>query len=330
MYRHAMGVLVKTSIYLPDEMAELVRERGISLSELTQNALRGLMPASAFFSVPAISEIRGVPGVEPVLQVTLQAVTGGLPDGASAMFLVHGQLQAANGRTVDLGMSEPFFEQLSYGSSETRKLQLQPRWRISAAGVERIEQVRAGGNFTLEVGVRYGLMGGTTAPGWQEPHRPVRVPFPDQPAQLIIKAHDWVRDVLEPWQQAAAVLLVIPLPQQGATDDHRAVIARLADARHEVDGGHWKASIAASREAVELLRQMRPAPVTGKAQLRDLHEREAVMLDRLKDLTQAMFDYDSAASHPDPHLRHIAWNRENAVLALGTAVSLAQAIFAHP
>jgi hypothetical protein len=57
---------------------------------------------------------------------------------------------------------------------------------------------------------------------------------------------------------------------------------------------------------VELLRQMRPAPVNGKAQLRDLHEREAVMFDRLKDLTQAMFDYDSAASHPDPHLRNIA------------------------
>ena len=95
-----------------------------------------------------------------MLQVILQAVTGGLPDGASAMVLVHGQLQADSGRTVDLGMSEPFFEQLSYGPDETRKLQLQPRWRVSAAAVERIEQVRAGGNFTLYVGVRYGLMGG--------------------------------------------------------------------------------------------------------------------------------------------------------------------------
>jgi len=321
---------VKTSIYLPDEMAALARERGISLSELTQNALRGLMPSSAFFSVPAIGEVRGVPGVEPALQVILQAVTGGLPDGASAMFLVHGQLQADGGRIVDLGMSEPFFEQLSYGPSETRKLQLQPRWRISATAVERIEQVRAGGNFTLHVGVRYGLMGGTTAPGWEEPHRPVRVPFPAQPTQVIIKAHDWVRDVLEPWQRATAVSLVIPLPQQGATDDHRAVIARLADARRELDSGNWKASIAASREATELLRQMRPTPVGPRAQLRDLHEREGAILDRLKDLAQAMFDYDSAASHADPHLRHITWNRENAVLALGTAASLAQVILAHP
>jgi hypothetical protein len=321
---------VKTSIYLPDDLAELVRERGISLSEITQSALRGLMPASAFVSVPAIGEVRGVPGIEPVLQVILQAVTGGLPDGASAMFLVHGLLQADSGRTADLGMAEPFFEQLSYGPSETRKLQLQPRWRISAAGVERLEQVRAGGNLMLQVGVRYGLMGGNAAPGWEEPHRPVRVPFPAQPTQVIIKAHDWVRDVLEPWQQAVAVSLVIPLPQHGATDQHRAVVARLADARRELDAGNWKSSIAASREAVELLRQVRPEPVNPKAQLRELHEREAVILDRVKDLTQAVFDYDSAASHADPHLRNIAWNRENAVVALGTAASLAQMILAHP
>jgi hypothetical protein len=299
-------------------------------SEITQSALRGLMPASAFVSVPAIGEVRGVPGIEPVLQVILQAVTGGLPDGASAMFLVHGLLQADSGRTADLGMAEPFFEQLSYGPSETRKLQLQPRWRISAAGVERLEQVRAGGNLMLQVGVRYGLMGGNAAPGWEEPHRPVRVPFPAQPTQVIIKAHDWVRDVLEPWQQAVAVSLVIPLPQHGATDQHRAVVARLADARRELDAGNWKSSIAASREAVELLRQVRPEPVNPKAQLRELHEREAVILDRVKDLTQAVFDYDSAASHADPHLRNIAWNRENAVVALGTAASLAQMILAHP
>lgn len=75
---------------------------------------------------------------------------------------------------------------------------------------------------------------------------------------------------------------------------------------------------------------MRPAPVTARAQSRDLHEREAVMLDRLKDLAQAMFDYNSAASHADAQLRHIAWNRGNAMLAAGTAASLAQAILAHP
>jgi hypothetical protein len=56
---------------------------------------------------------------------------------------------------------------------------------------------------------------------------------------------------------------------------------------------------------------------------------EAVILAKLGEFTQALFDRDSAASHPDEHLRDIAWNRENAVLALGTAASLAQLIFAR-
>ena len=58
---------------------------------------------------------------------------------------------------------------------------------MSAAGIERLEQVRADGGFMLQVGVRYGLMGGTAAPDWQEPHRAVRVAFPDRPPHVSIK-----------------------------------------------------------------------------------------------------------------------------------------------
>jgi len=74
---------------------------------------------------------------------------------------------------------------------------------------------------------------------------------------------------------------------------------------------------------------MRPAVVSQPAQRRDLAEREAVILDKTAELAQALYNYDSAASHTDPHLRDIVWTRENAVLALGTATSLAQLIFAR-
>ena len=147
--------------------------------------------------------------------------------------------------------------------------------------------------------------------------------------QIIIKAHDWVQNVLEPMQQATAVSLVVALPQDGATDDHRTIVTRLADAKRELNAGNWKPSIAASREAGELLRKMRPATVNPRPQQRELPERETVILAKLGEFTQALFDHDSAASHPDEHLRDIAWNRENAVLALGTAASLAQLIFAR-
>jgi hypothetical protein len=271
-----------------------------------------------------------VPSYEPALQVTLKIVTAGLPAGASALFLVTGILQADSGRTVDLGTAEPAFEQLSYGPDQTRKLDLQVRWRLSAAGVERLEQIRAGGGFVMSVGVRYGLLGGIGAPDWREPHRPVRVPYPDQPVQAIIKAHEWAQNVLESLQQAAAVSLVVSLPLGGTTGDHQTIVARLADAKRELDAGNWKPSIAASREACELLRKMRPVAVSPKPQERELAEREAVILAKLAEFTQALFDHDSAVSHPDEHLRDIAWNRENAVLALGTAASLAQLIFARP
>ena len=92
---------------------------------------------------------------------------------------------------------------------------------------------------------------------------------------------------------------------------------RLADAKRELNAGNWKPSIAASREACELLRKMRPATVNPRPQQRELPERETVILAKLGEFTQALFDHDSAASHPDEHLRDIAWNRENAVLALG-------------
>ena len=292
--------------------------------------MRSGYPDKAFVSVPSFGDVRGVPSYEPVLQATLKVVTAGLPDGASALFLVTGQVQADSGRTADLGTAEPVFEQLSYGPDQPRQFDSQVRWRLSSAGIERLEQIRAGGGFTMSVGVRYGLLGGTGAPDWREPHRPVRVPYPDQPVQIIVKAHDWVQNVLEPMQQAAAVSLIVALPQDRATDDHRIIVTRLADAKRELDAGNWKPSIAASREACELLRKMRPATVNPRPQQRELQEREAIILAKLGEFTQALFDHDSAASHPDEHLRNIAWNRENAVLALGAAASLAQLIFAHP
>ena len=75
--------------------------------------------------MPSFGDVRGVPSSEPALQATLKVVTAGLPDGASALFLVTGQVQADSGHMADLGTAEPVFEQLSYvltsrGSSTPR------------------------------------------------------------------------------------------------------------------------------------------------------------------------------------------------------------------
>ena len=129
----------------------------------------------------------------------------------------------------------------------------------------------------------------------------------------------------DPWQQAAAVTLVVKLPEGTATDDHRTVIRDLTDARQRLDKGDRKGSIRASRDAVEVLRGMHDEHLSPRRQ-RDTDQREAAILDAERQLIQSLFDYGSA-THPDPALRATAWTREHAMLALATATSVAQRLF---
>lgn len=155
------------------------------------------------------------------------------------------------------------------------------------------------------------------------PHSPIRS---SGQARLDIPAETWAHQVLTPWQQAAAVTLVVRLPEGTATDDHRTVIRDLTDARQRLDAGDWKGSIRASRDAVEVLRGMHHEHLNPKKTLRDVDEREAAILDAERQLIQSLYDYGSA-THPDPALRAITWTREHAALTLATATAVAQRLF---
>jgi hypothetical protein len=282
-------------------------------------------------------ELRGIPAVEPVLRLNFDVEAGGLSDGASALFLITGSIHADSGPNLGLGTAAPVLKQLGFaareGGTTPYTTQVAADWTLSDTAIERIEKIRNGGNLTIYPNFEYALFSpGTAMPGWPQPHRPIRTPFPGQPTALRVDAHQWVQNVLEQWQLAAAVSLVVALPASITTDEHKTIVSRLATAKQRLTAGtpdDLKASVAASREACELLRKMRPATINPVPQQRDLAEREAVILEKMTELAQAFFNYDSAASHTDPHLRDIAWRRENATLALGTAVSLAQLIFAR-
>jgi hypothetical protein len=65
---------------------------------------------------------------------------------------------------------------------------------------ERIEKIRDGGNVMIYPNFQYALISpGTAMPGWPQPQRPIRVPFPGQPTPVRVDAHQWVKDVLEQW-----------------------------------------------------------------------------------------------------------------------------------
>ena len=215
----------------------------------------------------AVGIVRGIAPLGPVLEIQLKIQADGFAPGVAAMILASCQVQGAK-LSADLGKAETIITQLGFGWREDDtpyKTSEFARWRLTQADVEHLERVRDGGNLALSVTPEVVLLNhGESVPGLYprpegvhrpntSPHSPIRHTGQEQ---LDIPAETWARQVLTPWQQAAAVTLVVKLPEGTATDDHRTVIRDLTDARQRLDKGDWKGSIRASRDAVEVLRGM--------------------------------------------------------------------------
>ena len=282
--------------------------------------------------------VRGIAPLDPVLEIQLKIQADGFAPGVAAMILASAQVRGAT-LSADLGKAETIITQLGFpfrddGDTPYKTSEF-ARWHLTQAGVEHLERVRDGGNLALSLTPEVVLLNhGESVPGlypWPEgvhrpnasPHSPIRHTGQEQ---LDIPAEIWARQVLTPWQQAAAVTLVVKLPEGTATDDHRTVIRDLTDARQRLDAGDWKGSIRASRNAVEVLRAMHDEHLNPKKTQRNVDEREAAILDAERQLIQSLFDYGSA-THPDPAVRATAWTREHAMLALATATAVAQRLF---
>jgi hypothetical protein len=275
----------------------------------------------------SVGIVRGIALLDPVLEIQLKIQADGFAPGVAAMIVASCQVRGAK-LSADLGKAETIITQLGFPWREDDtpyKTSEFARWHLTQAG---------GGNLALSVTPEVVLLNhGESVPGLYprpegvhrpnaSPHSPIRHTGQEQ---LDIPAETWARQVLTPWQQAAAVTLVVKLPVGTATDDHRTVIRDLTDARQRLDTGDWKGSIRASRDAVEVLRGMHDEHLSPK-KLRDVDEREAAILDAERQLIQSLFDYGSA-THPNPVLRATAWTREHAMLALATATAVAQRLF---
>ena len=281
--------------------------------------------------------VRGRALLDPALEIELKIQADGLAQGVAAMILASCHVRGAK-LQADLGKAEPIITQLGFpsfeGGDKPYATSEYARWHLTQVGVEQLERVRDGGNLILYVTPEVVLLNhGEPVPGTHprpegvhrpnvNPHSPIRSTGQEQ---LDISAETWAHQVLTPWQQAAAVTLVVKLPEGTATDDHRTVIRDLTDARHRLDKGDWKGSIRASRDAVEVLRGMHDEHLNPRRE-RDVEQREAAILDAERQLIQSLFDYGSA-THPDPGLRATAWTRERAMLALATATAVAQRLF---
>lgn len=88
-----------------------------------------------------------------------------------------------------------------------------------------------------------------------------------------------------------------------------------------MNGGDMKGSLMATRQAVEVIRDLvgasQPLPTLVKD--RDASQRRYA-------LAQALFDLTSAAVHSNPMVASEQWTRQDALLALASATALAQRI----
>lgn len=298
------------------------------------------MAATGYYGHLAISlgELRGQPAADLLLEVELKIRADGFAPGVAAMILPSCHAQ---GRTSPLiiGQAEMIFLPLGFevreGGDKPYATSEYARWHLSRTAVEHLEHIRDGRDLTLYVTSTVILLNhgeslqdvhaqptGVTRPN-VNPHSPI---WHAGQEQMRVTSETWARQVLTPWQQAAALTLVVKLPEVGPTDDHRTVIRDLADARHRLDAGDWKGSVRASRDAAEVLRSMHAEHLNTKKAQRSLNEREAAILDAEQHLIQALFDYGSA-THPDPGLRATAWNRQHAMLTLATSTAIAQRLF---
>jgi hypothetical protein len=298
------------------------------------------MTGTGYYGHVAITlgEVRGVPTADPALEVELKISADGFAPGVSAMLLPTCHAQGTTSPIV-LGQAEIIILQLGFepsqGGGKPYSTSEYARWRLTANAVEQLEQIRDGKDLTLHVSSTVVLLnhGGSLQDVNPQPVGVARPNvYPHSPIwhagqqQLRVTAETWAHWVLSPWQQAAAVTLVVKLPTATATDDHRTVVHALTDAKQRLDTGDWKGSIRASRDATEVLRSMHTQQLNPKKTQRTLDEREASILDAEHSLIQALFDYGSA-THPDPALRATAWNRQHAFLALATATAVAQRLF---
>jgi hypothetical protein len=283
-----------------------------------------------------LGDARGVPASDVALEVQLRIQADGFAPGVAAMILPHGHAEGAVA-SVELGQAETIIVQLGFsGGDKPFTSRERARWNLSPTAVQRLEHARDGGDLMLHITPEVVILNhGEPPPDLYQPPAGVARPRvnPHSPLRhlgqehLTVRAEAWAREILTPWQQAAAVTLVVKLPADTATDDHRAVIRNLTDARQRLDAGDWKGSVRASRDATEVLRGMYAQHLNPRKTLRRIDEREAAILDAERSLIQAFFDYGSA-THSDPGLRAITWTREHALLALATATAVAQRIFA--
>jgi hypothetical protein len=280
-----------------------------------------------------IRRLQGLTGTASTLAMECELTALGFFPGAAAIVFaeVHAWFSGSN---LSLGAIRPapvvlgyprtqsFVGQPDLPSPLTEHLHLD----LSGGAIMRLEELRAGGEFKLQVQVTCLL----TSPGSAEadaPPPPGARPSPSTHPlthwnhERHVTREEWF-SVLRGWGTGISIPLGVAIPDALPDRDHVLVVAQLRDGLDRMHNGDFKGSIAASRQVAEVLRAK-----LGAADGLPKDPRQRTARQRRSALAQSLFDLTSAAAHSDDHVRDEAWAREDALLALASAAALAQRVF---
>jgi hypothetical protein len=267
------------------------------------------------------------PSAYPSLGCALQLIgtisAAGYAEGAAILVSTQVHVQVPGMNWCFLGSSGPVGARVdSYPTSpgSVRREQVVLVVPVTAEALNHLEERRGGGPITVQLRTTLFLAAAGPMPHGTASTREVQ-------ETMTVDGSAW-EAILQQWGRGAAIPLFVSLPHVLAGDEQRTIVVKLLEAKRLMNAGRFKDSVAASREAVELLRGLSSAkmPLPKERTQRDLDQRRHAILDALAAYVQELFNYDSAAVHADAKLRPLVWERENALFALTSAAAAAQRV----
>ncbi len=279
------------------------------------------------------TSVRGLPGILPRLQIDGKLVGKGYGYGSVVMITADVTAWGIPGSHTYLGTTTPETYVLNYVKQQVGQLNpptpnettldAHVYLPMPPSLIESFEVARQGKEFQLQLDVSFLMVDrGTSLPGTPAPSVHYEVhPTMSSHYQMRVTQHDW-GEVLQQWNRAASVPLVVPLPETNPHPDRAAIVRHLRDAWQKVDGADYSGSIAEARKSLELLRKLSPAerPLPGGVKQRDVDQRHHAVID-------ALFDLASAPAHTDPAVQGYEATRHDAVTIVAGTAALAQRLF---
>ena len=126
------------------------------------------------------------------------------------------------------------------------------------------------------------------------------------------------------WNRGIGVPLILPLPATHPHLNRAAVVRHLKEGLQKIDGGDYDGAAAASRKALELMRDMSVAtkPIPRVVKDQDIDQRVLVVIDSL-------FALASAPPHVTGAVRNFQPSRSDSVAVIGATAAIAEELFAR-